>query len=138
MKAPRQNPFMRIIICVLLMLLSQTAAAFAIVLFNGGTLFAEGMTMAEADAAMLEIMYDHQTEILLVSHGGVLACLWFMAHRRGRTCRTSPDCKNAPKRPFMCWRLPPVWPRHSGRPSPSISFPGPRRGWNPTRPNRVP
>ena len=92
MKAPRQNPFMRIIICVLLMLLSQTAAAVAIVLFNGGTLFAEGMTMAEADAAMLEIMYDHQTEILLVSHGVVLACLWFMAHRRGRTAGGGDRC----------------------------------------------
>ena len=95
MKAPRQNPFMRIIICVLLMLLSQTVAAFAVVLFNGGTLFAEGMTMAEADAAMLEIMYDHQTEILLVSHGVVLACLWFMAHRRGRTL---PDFTGLQKR----------------------------------------
>lgn len=95
MKAPRQNPFMRIIICVLLMLLSQTVAAFAVVLFNGGTLFAEGMTMAEADAAMLEIMYDHQTEILLVSHGVVMACLWFMAHRRERTL---PDFTGLQKR----------------------------------------
>ena len=51
--------------------------------------------MAEADAAMLEIMYDHQTEILLVSHGVVLACLWFMAHRRGRTL---PDFTGLQKR----------------------------------------
>ena len=44
---------------------------------------------------MLEIMYDHQTEILLVSHGVVMACLWFMAHRRERTL---PDFTGLQKR----------------------------------------
>lgn len=83
MKKPRNNPFMLIVVSVLLLFLSQTAAAFGIVLLNGGRLFAEGMTMAEADAAMLEIMYAHQTEILLVSYFVVLAALWFMARRRG-------------------------------------------------------
>ena len=74
---------MLIVVSVLLLLLSQTVAAYGIVLLNGGRLFADGMTMAEADAAMLEIMYAHQTEILLVSYFMVLAVLWFMARRRG-------------------------------------------------------
>lgn len=83
MKKPKNNPFMLIIVSILLLLLSQTAAAFGIVLLNGGSLFADDMTAAEADAAMLEIMYAHQTEILLVSYFIVLAVLWFMARRRG-------------------------------------------------------
>ena len=83
MKKPGNHPFMLIIISILLLLLSQTAAAYGIVLLNGGKLFAEGMTAAEADAAMLEIMYAHQTEILLVSYLVVLAVLWLMARRRG-------------------------------------------------------
>ena len=82
MKKPRNNPFMLIIISVLLLLLSQTVVAFGIVLLNGGRLFADGMTMAEADAAMLEIMYAHQTEILMVSYFAVLVVLWLMARRR--------------------------------------------------------
>lgn len=82
MKKPRNNPFMLIIIGILLLLLSQTVAAFGIVLLNGGHLFANGMTVAEADAAMLEIMFAHQTEILLVSYVMVLAVLWWMARRR--------------------------------------------------------
>lgn len=82
MKKPRNNPFMLIIISILLLLLSQTVAAFGIVLLNGGHLFADGMTVAEADAAMLEIMFQHQTEILLVSYVMVLAVLWWMARRR--------------------------------------------------------
>ena len=83
MKKPRNNPFMLIIIGILLLLLSQTVAAFGIVLLNGGHLFADGMTVAEADAAMLELMFEHQTEILLVSYVMVLAVLWWMARRRG-------------------------------------------------------
>lgn len=82
MKKPRNNPFMLIIISVLLLLLSQTVVAFGIVLLNGGSLFSDGMTMAEADAAMLESMYAHQTEILMVSYFVVLGALWLMARRR--------------------------------------------------------
>lgn len=82
MKKPGNNPFMLIIIGILLLLLSQTVAAFGIVLLNGGHLFADGMTVAEADAAMLELMFEHQTEILLVSYVMVLAVLWWMARRR--------------------------------------------------------
>lgn len=83
MKKPGNNPFMLIIVSVLLLLLSQTVVAYGIVLLNGGSLFADGMTAAEADAAMLEIMFAHQTEILLVSYLIVIGILWFMARRRG-------------------------------------------------------
>ena len=82
MKKPRNNPFILIIISVMLLLLSQTVVAFGIVLLNGGSLFSDGMTMAEADAAMLESMYAHQTEILMVSYFVVLGALWLMARRR--------------------------------------------------------
>ena len=88
MKKPKNNPFMLIIVSILLLLLSQTVAAFGIVLFNGGHLFADGMTVAEADAAMLELMYAHQTEILLVSYLLMLAVLWVMARRRGLSLAT--------------------------------------------------
>ncbi len=85
MKKPGNNPFMLIIICMVMLLLSQTLTAFAIVFLNGGEVFQEGMTMAEADAAMLELMYAHQTEILLASYFIVLAIVWIMARRRGLT-----------------------------------------------------
>ena len=82
MKKPRNNPFLLIIVSVLLLLLSQTVAAYGVVLFNGGSLFSDGMTIVEADAAMLEIMYAHQTEILLISYLMVLAVLGIMARKR--------------------------------------------------------
>ena len=82
MKKPRNNPFLLIIVSVLLLLLSQTVAAYGVVLFNGGSLFSDGMTIVEADAAMLEIMYAHQTEILLISYLAVLVVLYIMARKR--------------------------------------------------------
>ncbi len=82
MKRPKNNPFMLIIICMVLLLLTQTLSAFAIVFLNGGALFQDDLTMAESDALMLELMYAHQTEILLVSYILVLVILWFMARRR--------------------------------------------------------
>ncbi len=85
MKEPRKNPFFLIILCMLLLLLSQTAVSFAVVFLNGGSLFQEGMTMEQADAAMLDIMYAHQTEILLISGGVTLLGLWLMAKARKAT-----------------------------------------------------
>lgn len=82
MKKPRNNPFLLIIVSIILLLLSQTVAAYGVVLYNGGSLFSDGMTIAEADAAMLEIMYAHQTEILLISYLMVLAVLGIMARKR--------------------------------------------------------
>ncbi len=78
-----KNPFMLIIICMALLLLTQTITAFAVVFMNGGALFTDGMTMAEADAVMLEVMFEKQTQILLISYLMVLAGLWLMAHRTG-------------------------------------------------------
>lgn len=85
MKEPRKNPFFLIIICMLLLLLSQTAVSFVVVFLNGGFLFQEGMTMEQADAAMLDIMFAHQTEILLISGFVVLLGLWLMAKLRKST-----------------------------------------------------
>ena len=48
MKEPRKNPFFLIIVCMMLMMLSQTVVSFAIVLLNGGSLFQSGMTMEQA------------------------------------------------------------------------------------------
>ena len=82
MNTPKKNPFFLILICMLLLLLSQTVVAFAFVFLQGGNLFQAELTFEEADALMLEIMYAHQTEILLVSYALVLAVLWIMARRR--------------------------------------------------------
>ena len=85
MKEPRKNPFFLIIICMLLLLLSQTAVSFVVVFLNGGSLFQDGMTVEQADAAMLDIMFAHQTEILLISGFVVLLGLWLMAKLRKNT-----------------------------------------------------
>lgn len=82
MKEPGKNSFFLIIVCMLLLMLSQTAVSFAVVLLNGGSLFQDGMTMEQADAAMLEIMFAYQTEILLISGAVVLLGLWLMAKLR--------------------------------------------------------
>lgn len=85
MKEPRKNPFFLIIVCMMLMMLSQTVVSFAIVLLNGGSLFQSGMTMEQADAMMLDIMFAHQTEILLISGVITIAGLWLMAKVRKST-----------------------------------------------------
>ncbi|MBR5537036.1 MAG: CPBP family intramembrane metalloprotease [Clostridia bacterium] len=85
MKETRKNPFFLIVLCMLLMLLSQTVVSFAVVFLNGGALFQEGMTMEQADALMLDIMLAHQTEILLISGFVTLVGLWLMAKARKRT-----------------------------------------------------
>ena len=85
MKETRKNPFFLIVLCMLLLLLSQTVVSFAVVFLNGSALFQEGMTMEQADALMLEIMFAHQTEILLISGFVTLFGLWLMARARKRT-----------------------------------------------------
>lgn len=82
MKTPKKNPFFLIMICLLLLLLSQTVAAFGLVFLEAGNLFQQEMTYEQADALMLEVMFSHQTEILLISYGMVLLILWVMARRR--------------------------------------------------------
>ena len=85
MKKTRNNPFFLIIICMLLLLLSQTAVSFVVVFLNGGSLFQDGITVEQADAAMLDIMFAHQTEILLISGFVVLMGLWLMTKLRKST-----------------------------------------------------
>ncbi len=97
MKTPKNNPFMLIIISMVVLLLTQTLAAFAIVFLNGGQLFAGDLSMAEADALMLELMYAHQTEILLVSYVLVLGIIWFMARRRKLTVAAFTGLEGKPK-----------------------------------------
>lgn len=82
MKQPRKNPFFLIVLCMLLLLLSQTVVSFAVVFLNGGGLFQDGMTVEQADAMMLEIMFAHQTEILLISGVVTILGLWLMAKVR--------------------------------------------------------
>lgn len=85
MKEPRKNPFFLIVLCMLLLLLSQTVVSFAVVFLNGGGLFQDGMTVEQADAMMLEIMLAHQTEILLISGVVTILGLWLMAKVRKST-----------------------------------------------------
>lgn len=82
MKIPRKNPFYTVVICMLLLLLSQTAVAFALTFIQAGDLFRQDITFEAADAAMLEIMQANQTLILLISYALVLIALWFMARRK--------------------------------------------------------
>lgn len=82
MKRSNKNPFFLILFCMMLLLLSQTAVAFALVFWESGSSFQQDMTYEQADAQMLEIMYAHQTQILLLSYVIVLLVLWVMARRR--------------------------------------------------------
>ena len=82
MNTPRKNPLFLIIICMVLLLLSQTLTAFGVVFWEAGELFQQEMTYEQIDARMLEIMYAHQTQILLISYVFVLLVLWIMARRR--------------------------------------------------------
>ncbi len=97
MKTPKNNPFMLIIVCMVLLLLTQTLSAFAIVFLNGAALFQQDLTVAETDALMLELMYAHQTEILLVSYFLILLILWFMARRRTVTLSSFTSFDQKPK-----------------------------------------
>ena len=85
MNTPKKNPFFLILICMMLLLLSQTLTAFGFVFWEAGDLFQQEMTFEQADARMLEIMYAHQTQILLISYVFVLLVLWIMARRRQQT-----------------------------------------------------
>ena len=85
MKTPKKNPFFLILICMMLLLLSQTVVAFGLVFWQAGNLFQQDMTYEQADAQMLDIMFSRQTEILLISYAVVLAVLWIMARRRGQS-----------------------------------------------------
>lgn len=87
MNSSRNNPFFLIIICMVLLLLSQTLVAFGFVFLEAGDLFQQELTYEQVDALMLDIMYANQTQILLVSYGVVLVVLWIMARRRQQSFR---------------------------------------------------
>lgn len=105
MKEPRKNPFFLIIICMLLLLLSQTAVSFVVVFLNGGSLFQDGMTVEQADAAMLDIMFAHQTKILLISGFVVLLGLWLMAKLRKSTFGAFTGIVRSTKTPVLVLAL---------------------------------
>ena len=59
MKSPKQNPFSLILICMLLLMITQTLVSFGVVFWQSGSaLLQEEITFAEADALMLDIMYE--------------------------------------------------------------------------------
>lgn len=101
MKRPRNNPLFLIIICMVMLMLSQTLTAFAVVFIHGGNLFQQDMTLEAADAAMLEIMYAHQTEILLISCAITLIGLWIMARRRGQPLAVFTGLKQPARLPLL-------------------------------------
>ena len=105
MKEPRKNPFFLIIICMLLLLLSQTVVSFVVVFLNGGSLLQDGMTVEQADAAMLDIMFAHQTEILLISGFVVLLGLWLMAKLRKSTFGAFTGIARSAKTPVLVLAL---------------------------------
>ena len=79
---PQRSPFGVIIKCLLLFLLTQTGASLVITMLYADSASLTGMSLAEADAVLLELMFAHQTEILLLSYAVILLVLWFMAKRR--------------------------------------------------------
>lgn len=79
---PQKNPFGVIIKCMLLFLLAQTGASVVITMLYTDSAALAGMSLAEADAVLLDVMFSHQTEILLLSYAVILLVLWFMAKRR--------------------------------------------------------
>ena len=101
MRQPRKNPLFFIIICMVLLMLAQTFTSFAVVLLHGGALFREDMTLEEADAAMLEIMYANQTEILLISYAIVLIGLGIMVRRREQSVAAFTSLKRSARLPLM-------------------------------------
>jgi len=79
---PQKNPFGLIIKCMLLFLLVQTGASVVITMLYTDSAALAGMSLAEADAILLDVMFSRQTEILLLSYAVILLVLWFMAKRR--------------------------------------------------------
>lgn len=102
MKSPKQNPFSLILICMLLLMITQTLVSFGVVFWQSGSaLLQEEITFAEADALMLDIMYEQQTTILLISDVLILLLLWVMALRRKQTFGTFTGLALPAKMPLM-------------------------------------
>lgn len=85
MKKPTKHPFVLIVVCVLLLMLTQTLCSFVAALVCGWKLAGQGMTLSQLDDALLLVIQEHQSIVLLVSDVLTLAVIWLMARRYGRT-----------------------------------------------------
>lgn len=82
MNFSRYRPFLRIIGYVVLFLLSQLVACFAVCIFYGGTALISGeLPFEEIDSMMYRLMMEHGMEILLVSYFFVFIWLLILARR---------------------------------------------------------
>ncbi len=82
MKKPFERPFVLIVVCVLLLVVTQTLCGIVAAVYYGWELVAEGMTASQLDDALLEAVQAHQSIVLLAADGLTLAAVWLMARRR--------------------------------------------------------
>lgn len=82
MKRLFERPFLLIVVCVLLLMITQTLCAIVAAVYYGWELAAEGMTASQLDDALLETVQAHQSVVLLAADGLTLAAIWLMARQR--------------------------------------------------------
>lgn len=95
----RYSPFLRIIGFACLLLGAQTLAGVIVILLHCGGAIVQGMTFAEADAAMLEAITAYQTELLLISYAIILLVLFLLARKNHKRFSeyTSLHLRSTPK-----------------------------------------
>lgn len=76
------QPFLLIVVCVLLLMITQTLCSLVAAAILGAQLNTDGMTFAQIDDALLALVETWQSAILLASDGLALAAIWIMARRR--------------------------------------------------------
>lgn len=76
------HPSLLIVVCVLLLLVTQTLCSLVAAVILGAQLNTDGMTFAQIDDALLVLVETWQSAILLAADGLTLVALWIMARRR--------------------------------------------------------
>ena len=86
MNFSRYKPFLRIIGCVMLLVLSQAVASYVVAFALGGyELFSGTLSFAETDQLIYQLATEHYTEVLLFSYVLILISVFFMARLRKKT-----------------------------------------------------
>lgn len=77
----RYSPFLRIVGFTGLLLGAQMLAGVIVIALHCGSAIMQGMTFAQADAAMLDAITAYQTELLLISYAIILLVLLLLARK---------------------------------------------------------
>ncbi|MBQ7491916.1 MAG: CPBP family intramembrane metalloprotease [Clostridia bacterium] len=78
------KPLLTVAFAMLLMVLSQTVASTAVLLYHCGGLLRQGMTFEELDRLLIDELFAHQIEALLISYGIVIVVLMIAAVAKKR------------------------------------------------------